>query len=179
VMLSLTAEFTPLICMNPGSLGLVCGEFGFRLRTSISRFNFDLLKYDNHVPTCDFLSNMLSHSLFPAIRHPTRITDQSATLIDNIFMNCIQDDFDSAIIYSDISDHLPIAVHIKNKVIKNNRSKNVKKRVYDQKSIQNFKIHLSLISWEDLYNILRVQDDPCQAYLSSIRVLHKILSIDL
>jgi hypothetical protein len=42
------------------------------------------------------------------IFHPTRITATSATLIDNIFFNSIAYLFETAIIYSDISDHLPV-----------------------------------------------------------------------
>jgi len=48
--------------------------------------NLDLLKCNKHSPTGDFLNNMLSHSLFPTIRHPTRISDKSSTLLDNIIL---------------------------------------------------------------------------------------------
>jgi len=48
----------------------------------------------------------------PLFRYPTRITQNSAALLDNIFVNYVYHDIDSAIIYSDISNHLQIAVHI-------------------------------------------------------------------
>ena len=73
-------------------------------------FNLDLLKFDNHAPTGEFLNTLLSHSLMPTIRYPTRIKDTTATLIDNVFVSSIAHEFDTAIIYSDISDHLPIAL---------------------------------------------------------------------
>ena len=47
---------------------------------------------------------------FPAITLPTRITSHSATLIDNIFSNDIDQYIFSGLILSDISDHLPIFV---------------------------------------------------------------------
>ena len=48
--------------------------------------NLNLLNYDNH--NCqEFLNQMLSKSFIPLIRKPTRITDISSTLIDNIFVN--------------------------------------------------------------------------------------------
>ena len=47
--------------------------------------NLDLLKYASHLPTSKYLDIMSSHSLLPRITRPTRIKNQSATLIDHIF----------------------------------------------------------------------------------------------
>ena len=64
-------------------------------------FNIDPLKSE----TCDFFNNFLlslqSYSFFPTIDKPTRVYNNLATLIDNIFVNRI----DSNNIVSDISDH--------------------------------------------------------------------------
>ncbi len=67
-------------------------------------FNFDLLKLglDNIVNT--FIDYKISQFLYPLISLPTRITDTSQTLIDNIFCNNIKAS-NSGCIYSDISDH--------------------------------------------------------------------------
>jgi len=81
--------------------------------TIIARYyNLDLLQSDCIAHIGDFLINVLSHSFLPLIRYPTRITQNSATLFDNIFVNYVYHDIDSAIIYSDISDHSPIAVRV-------------------------------------------------------------------
>jgi len=72
-------------------------------------FNIDLLKTECHPPTLDFANCLFSHSFYPVINKPTRITETTATLIDNILTN-----FDSTyklspfIFCSDISDHLPL-----------------------------------------------------------------------
>ena len=50
-------------------------------------FNLNLLNYEHHSDTNDFLNSMVSHYLLPHILHPTRVTDHSATIIDNIFSN--------------------------------------------------------------------------------------------
>ena len=50
-------------------------------------FNVNLFNYNVHNPTNDFLDSMLSNYLLPYILHPTRVTDHSATVIDNIFSN--------------------------------------------------------------------------------------------
>ena len=45
---------------------------------------------------------------FPLITRPTRITSNTATLIDNIFTNNFDHFFCSRLLFTDISDHLPI-----------------------------------------------------------------------
>ena len=47
-------------------------------------FNLNLLNYETHA---DFLNLMISYSLLPYIMHqPTRVTDYSSAVIDNIFL---------------------------------------------------------------------------------------------
>ena len=48
-------------------------------------FNLDLLKFESHPSTENFLNTLGSFYFQPQILQPTRITDHSATLIDNIF----------------------------------------------------------------------------------------------
>ena len=50
-------------------------------------YNINLLNSDTHSPTGHYLDLMYSNMLFPLITRPTRVTAQSATLIDNIFTN--------------------------------------------------------------------------------------------
>ena len=105
-------------------------------------FNLDLIQYGTHRPMAEFLDNLLSFSFCPSINQPTRISDISSTLIDNIFINCNPDKFDSAIICNDISDHLPVAVHVKSctSAQPNNKNKvsQLKTRVYKQEMVTNF-----------------------------------------
>ena len=48
-------------------------------------FNVNLLNYNNHNPTNEFLDSLTSNSFAPNILQPTRITSHSKTLIDSIF----------------------------------------------------------------------------------------------
>ena len=70
--------------------------------------NIDSLKHESHNSTRNFLDMMYSLGLYPLIDKPTRITDTSATLIDNIFTNDLHHNLTSGILFNDISDHLPI-----------------------------------------------------------------------
>ena len=51
----------------------------------MGEFNIDLLQYDSHNPINDFINSLLLHSFLPYIHQPTRITDNSVTIIDYIF----------------------------------------------------------------------------------------------
>lgn len=73
-------------------------------------FNLDLLKHENNNKSQEFLEILMSGSFLPLISKPTRIVDNSATLIDNIFCNTLPLP-ESSIILSDISDHFPIMTH--------------------------------------------------------------------
>jgi len=69
-------------------------------------FNIDLLPSENNITAEHFLNSMSSLTLIPQISKPTRITNVSATLIDNIFTT-LPTNVISGTIFSDISDHFP------------------------------------------------------------------------
>ena len=50
-------------------------------------FNINLLNFETHTDT--FMNTLGSYCFHPQILQPTRITDHSATLIDNIFINSL------------------------------------------------------------------------------------------
>ena len=54
-------------------------------------FNINLLKAQTCKCAQDFLSTLQSYALTPTIDKPTRVCYNSATLIDNIFVNKIED----------------------------------------------------------------------------------------
>ena len=54
-------------------------------------FKIDLLKYDTHSDSSDFLDSMYANFLLPYISAPSRVTPHSKTLTGNIFSNMIED----------------------------------------------------------------------------------------
>ena len=68
-------------------------------------FNIDLLQYESHSSTNDFLNTMISNSFLPYILQPTRVTDHSSTVIDNIFSNITDFVTSSGNITSLVADH--------------------------------------------------------------------------
>ena len=47
-------------------------------------YNLDLFKYESNTGTETFVNNLYCHSCFPLITKPTRFTEVSSTLIDNM-----------------------------------------------------------------------------------------------
>ena len=70
-------------------------------------FNVNLLNYNEHNQTNEFLDSLASNSFIPLILQPTRITSHSNTLMDNIFSNVIDPDITSGNFTATISYHLP------------------------------------------------------------------------
>ena len=69
-------------------------------------FNINLLKISEKIMYANFFDMLTANSLLPNIACPTRITQTSATLIDNIFSNSLGDIVFSGIIANkSISDH--------------------------------------------------------------------------
>ena len=68
-------------------------------------FNLNLIDMASST-TVDFLSDMLTAGVLPTTCIPTRVTDTSASLIDNIFssLNLVR----NSVVVSDISDHFPV-----------------------------------------------------------------------
>ena len=72
----------------------------------LNDFNINLLNYDTHTQTEDFINTLNSYFFEPHIIKPTRITDHTATLIDNIFFNSVDFDAISGNLIFDLTDHL-------------------------------------------------------------------------
>ena len=68
-------------------------------------FNINLLHVETSRYAYDFLLSLQSFSLIPTIDKPTRVCNNSATLIDNILTNKVDVKITSGNIISDISDH--------------------------------------------------------------------------
>ena len=114
-------------------------------------FNANFLNSDSHNLTNDLLNLLVSSSFLPMITLPTRISQNSATLIDNIFSNKKQDFYESGLIMSSISDHLPIFYL---NLTQDKKTSKQKQFYYAMSSsnIENFKEKLSSQNWNSVVN---------------------------
>ena len=84
--------------------------------------NLDLLKSSWHMDTQKFIELNLESNLLPCITRPTRITKNTATLIDNVLISKnLQGKQDSKILITDISDHLPSIITINGNFLEKNK----------------------------------------------------------
>ena len=66
--------------------------------------NVDLLKFESHNKTNDYLDNIFTRGFVPMITKPTRVTMSSASLIDHIYTNNLEYYCTSGIVITDLAD---------------------------------------------------------------------------
>ena len=66
----------------------------------VSDFNVNMLNFESHGQTNDYINNLISNSFLPVITLPTRINHQSATLIDHIWTNKVCSNYNAGILIS-------------------------------------------------------------------------------
>ena len=130
-------------------------------------FNIDLLKYEKHSITNNYLDNIFSHCFLPFINRPTRITAHSASLIDNILTNNLPINTKSGILFTDISDHLPVFMVLpeSDEETTNQNKTNLVRRLINAKTKEKFKNQLSSHSWDSIYST----DHPEEAYNNFVK----------
>ena len=116
---------------------------------------------------------LFTSSFFPLITKATRITSHTATLIDNIFTNNIEELNDSinGIIFSDISDHLTI-VHMSNTdSFGKNNTKSINgvkyQRTFCKTNTEAFKNEIRNLCWD---NVTNETNDPVNAYKEFLKI---------
>ena len=113
-------------------------------------FNINLLNYTNHALTSDFVDLMHSYSFISLINRPTRITNNSATLIDNIFANKPNLNSFQGILVTDISDHLPI-IYIDCKIPSLSNDDFIHRRNLSPRNKQAFRNAIANLNWDEIY----------------------------
>ena len=136
-------------------------------------FNVNLLNYNEHNQTNEFLDFLASNSFIPLILERTRITSHSNTLIDNMFSYVIDSDIISGNLTAFISGHLPQFAIIPNMFgnIPSNKS-NVYERDWPKFDQENFTLDYFSVDWEDLLKIDELNtDNSTKIYLHKINML--------
>ena len=118
-------EILDIILKRPCQL-IIMGDFNINLMDS------------NSSASVDFLSTMLAAGTLPSTSIPTRVTNVTASLIDNIFSTLSLKE--NSILVSDISDHFPIYSRFSFKQGKSNRA-----QVFDSYSVRFGEKELSLL----------------------------------
>ena len=115
-------------------------------------FNLDLLHYNNHALTQEFINSLFSYAFYPLISKPTSITSHSANVIDNIFTNQPSKCSFSAIILNDLSDHLPIVAYFHDE-LPPKRDEKIFKCSFNTSNMNKSRDLLSHIDWSNILNL--------------------------
>ena len=131
-----TNEFSTYLSLikNRKRSSFICGDF-----------NINLLLLDAKQHYNNFYDCVTEKSFFPQITLPTRIQNESYTLIDNIFTNDIEKSIKSksGILINDISDHKIIFTFQENLSYIEKTEKYIYTEKYDEISMQQFIIELN------------------------------------
>lgn len=115
----------------------------------VGDFNCDLIRFKDHPKTLEFIDKLFSCGFIQLINHPTRISQNRATLIDHCWTNYISNEYKSGILTMYLSDHFPI-FHILSSKKKRLIPKTFKYRDYSTDNINSFKSLLSQLSFADV-----------------------------
>ena len=127
----------------------------------------DLLQYEFNSHTNDFRKTVISNSFLPYIHQLTRVTDHSATVIDNIFSNITDFDTLSGNITSIIADHFAHFLLIK-KCHMSYKSCSYFVHDYSNFGMEKFIHDFSSIDWSILDNTDLSSNDPFVCFYDEI-----------
>ena len=119
-----------------------------------------IIKFENE-GTMNYLTTLFSYRFLPYITLPSRITNFSATCIDNIFVRKADNkrikpaDIASGLLFNDITDHLPCFISMKCGNHYSVMSRPLT-RVFGDKNCQRFIASMQAENWQALYE--------CDAY---------------
>ena len=122
----------------------------------------DLQKTGVHAQTDDFVNCLQLHSFLPIITMPTRVTESTSTLIDNILTNCPNYASNTGVICYDISDHYPIIAQFdfKPKLKKRHLPCGTKTCDYNAANLESFITKLNdPCIWDNTLNVLNNTGD--------------------
>ncbi len=103
-------------------------------------FNIDLLKIADKEMLAEYFDMLTSHSFFPKITLPTRLSNKHGTLIDNFLCKLTENTLDTTngILINKFSDHQSYFTVLNSIHHKNNVPKYIKLTKKDEDSILNF-----------------------------------------
>ena len=109
-------------------------------------FNIDLLKYENNKKYSEFLNSVTAFGLLPHILQPTRITEFTSTLIDNIYGNNFAHNTVGGNILITFADHFSQFISV-NKNVQKLKPKPIFRRDFSSFKDADFIDDVSIQNW--------------------------------
>ena len=133
-------------------------------------FNLDILKFEENKFISSYIDTLFSFGFLQIVTKPTRVSENSATLIDHILTNSTCSSHNSFIICSRISDHFPI-LHYTN-LSKPKLQNNVNlTRNLSETNVNRFKAALNSYGWQ---HVMEEVTCPQAAYNNFINTFNSL-----
>ena len=138
----------------------------------VGDFNEDLIKHDQNTSYQNLVDNAASHGFLQIVSRPTRVTENSATLIDHVYTNNLNSTHSCNILTVDVSDHLATftklalessSLNIERHTL--NKKENVKHRVFNEANNETFKAKIQEESWDDAFDDTLDANTLCEKFL--------------
>ncbi|XP_065667204.1 uncharacterized protein LOC136087699 [Hydra vulgaris] len=138
----------------------------------IGDFNLDCFQYNEKQNITKFYNHLFETETVPIINKPTRITEFSSSLIDNVLTNdCFNITLKKGIVKTDVSDHFPIFFCLGADLKTNTHGKiTIKKRIYNNNNLNLFKQQLLHQDW----SYINFNEDKNIIYKSFFNIFYKI-----
>ena len=113
-----------------------------------------------HQPTSEFLDLIIQTCFYSLIMRPTRITSNTATLIDTIFTNNLNHVMFNGLLFTDISDHLRVFSISRDQYNDSDITTPIVYRDKSESNVLKFQNELRNTNWPNL----KGYNDPSHAY---------------
>ena len=138
-------------------------------------YDIKILTYDTHAATVEFVDMLYSHAFLPLINRPTRITQNSTTIIDNITyprktsVECGQ----NGIFVTEKSDNFPLFHIGKNTQIAQTGDTYISSRNYSHVTKFSFQQAVTEIDWFEMHMLSDTRSAFSLFYSSFITLFDK------
>ncbi len=133
--------------------------------------NINLLQINDKYIISEFFDMLTSHSFYPKITLPTRLSNNHGTLIDHFFCKLTEATLDttSRVLTKELSDHQPYFIILNNVNIRDHPPICVRTNKQDKESMQNF--HNEILTSNELNSLNKnLTEDPNTTY----NILHNV-----
>ena len=133
-------------------------------------FNLNVLELTQNKFISEYIESIFSHGFLQLVTRPTRITENSATLIDHILTNSTVQSHETFLLCSKMSDHFPIIHQLNFDKIKPSNGM-VQTRDFSPDSILRFKNAIKNYNWSHVTEQVCAQE-ATNNFLSTFDTLY-------
>ena len=136
-------------------------------------FNIDLIKFNHHTTTEEYLEMLLQNNFLTTILLPTRVTSHTYTLIDHIYFSTSKhrDQFMSGNLLTHMSDHYANFFVLYSNKKNDKKEKRPMVMLFSEKNKQKFQNTLKQINWKKELSG-KITDEAMQIFYKELSIAY-------